>query len=111
MLLTTVLLPDFFPGRLLKWLLYNETEVLVPGKGILWLISGQENPDSPLRLATLAKNPVSPLVTPTITKHSKIPCCPSSPFLEFNSKHQERRQRGSPVLATLPIPEKKKATS
>lgn len=48
MLLTTVLLPDFFPGRLLKWLLYNVTEVLVPGKGILRLISGQEGPDSPL---------------------------------------------------------------
>lgn len=46
MLLTTVLLPDFFPGRLLKRLLYNETEVLVPRKGILWLILGQEGPDS-----------------------------------------------------------------
>lgn len=39
MLLTTVLLPDFSPGRLLKWLLYHEIEVLGPGKGFLWLIS------------------------------------------------------------------------
>lgn len=38
MLLTTVLLPDFFPGRLLKWLLCNEIEVLGPGKGFLWLV-------------------------------------------------------------------------
>lgn len=51
MLLTTVLLPDFFPGRLLKWLLYHDTEVLGPGKGFLWLISPtvtwQTVPESP----------------------------------------------------------------
>lgn len=38
MLLTTVLLPGFFPGRLLKWLLFREIEVLGPGKGFLWLL-------------------------------------------------------------------------
>lgn len=55
MLLTTVLLPDFFAGGLLKWLLYNDTEVLGPGKDILWLIlptvTCQTVPESPFPLS------------------------------------------------------------
>lgn len=51
MLLTTVLLPDFFAGRLLKWLLYHEIEVLRPGKGFLRLlfptVTCQTVPESP----------------------------------------------------------------
>lgn len=45
-------------------------------------------------LSDCPRVPFPPLVSPTITKHTKFPCCWNFSLLEFNFKPQAGRDRG-----------------
>lgn len=95
--------PWLFPGMLLKWLLYDESELLVTWKGILLLSSWDQRAPAPSPLLTCHTGwvPFSHLILPQLLSTEK---CLAAHLPLFQKLISERRkkEKGSPVLAAFP---------